>query len=358
MPPFSLLVKPAGADCNLGCRYCFYREKATLYPQTPHPRMTEKTLRELLRRYPAGSIAFQGGEPTLMGEAFYRRAAEIAAGGIDFSIQTNGTLITPSFAEFLAGNDWLVGLSIDGPEPLHDRYREQFAAVRRGYDRLMAAGAKTNTMTLVSKANIGHAEEVYRFLRDELGSKNQQYIECTAPASCAISGEEWGEFLCRLFDAWFFDGDTHRISIRLFDSIISKLVFGSPLVCQFAADCRNYLVVEWNGDVYPCDFHVEKAWKLGNIHENPLEELWESAKMRDFGLRKQDWPEQCGKCEYLAFCMGDCPRNRPTHSAGCDDPVAPQAGRATLRQPSVMCAGYKRFFAYALPRLESLAASI
>lgn len=333
---FPLLVKPAGADCNLACGYCFYREKSALYPDTPHPRMSEEVLRALLRQYPAGSIAFQGGEPTLMGEEFFRKAAEWGR-GVEFSLQTNGTLVTRSLARFLAGQDWLVGVSIDGAEAIHNRYRQRFDAALAGYRELVAAGAKVNTLTLVSAANIGHAREIYRFLRDRVGSRFHQYIECTTPERFAIDGEKWGDFLIELFDTWAGDGDQHRVSIRLFDSLVSQLVYGHASVCQFANTCRNYLVVEWNGDVYPCDFHVTKELRLGNIMEQSLEEMFIGARERMFGERKRDWAGACDRCEFLPFCHGDCPKNR--------DPATRQ---------SRLCAGYKRFFAHALPRLEAI----
>lgn len=339
MAPYSLLVKPAGADCNLACRYCFYRKNSSLYPRAPHPRMTEATLAELLRQYPEGAIAFQGGEPTLMGEDFFRKADELGGGRIAFSLQTNGTLVTPSFARFLAERDWLVGVSVDGPEALHNPNRGGFDAVRRGYDALVSTGAKVNTLTLVNKDNVHSAAAIYRFLRDEWGSLNHQYIECVAPASHAISGDEWGGFLMELFDAWFFDGDARRVSVRLFDSIVARLAFGRPDVCQFAADCRNYLVVEWNGDVYPCDFHVGEEYRLGNIREQRLDDMFRSEKFAAFGRRKREWAAKCNMCEFLPFCMGDCPKNR--------DPGT---------RESAMCPGYRRFFAHALPRLRQLLA--
>lgn len=333
---FPLLVKPAGADCNLACGYCFYREKSALYPGCPHPRMSEEVLRELLGQYRAGSIAFQGGEPTLMGEGFFRKAAEWGQ-GVEFSLQTNGTLVDASLAQFLASEDWLVGVSIDGPKAVHDQYRQKYDAAVAGYRRLVAAGAKVNTLTLVSAANIGRAREVYRFLRDRVGSRFHQYIECTTPERFAIDGEKWGDFLIELFDTWAGDGDQHRVSVRLFDSLVSELVYGRASVCQFADTCRNYLVVEWNGDVYPCDFHVTPELKLGNIMERSLEEMFADAREWAFGERKRDLPGECERCEFLPFCQGDCPKNR--------NPATRQ---------SRLCAGYKRFFAHALPRLEAI----
>jgi uncharacterized protein len=333
---FSLLVKPAGADCNLACGYCFYREKSALYRHAPRLMMEDKVLRRLLDVYRGGHIAFQGGEPTLMGLDFFRRAQELSH-EVDFSLQTNGTLLDGDWARFLRDHHWLVGLSVDGPEAIHNRFRQHYDLAKRGYDALVAAGAMVNTLTLVSAANIDHPQEVYRFVRDEWGSLNQQYIECTTPPAFAIDGEKWGDFLIGLFDTWLGDGDAHRVSIRLFDTLVARMVYGRSEVCQFAGNCCNYLVVEWNGDIYPCDFHVTKDLRLGNILTDDLETVFRSPKFREFGRRKRNWSAECAACPYLPFCQGDCPKNR--------DPLTRQ---------SRLCSGYKRFFAHALPILRTL----
>lgn len=333
---FSLLVKPAGADCNLACGYCFYREKSALYRHAPRLRMEDKVLRRLLDVYRGGHIAFQGGEPTLMGLDFFRRAQELSH-AVDFSLQTNGTLLNGDWARFLRDHHWLVGLSVDGPEEIHNRFRQHYDLAKRGYDALVAAGAMVNTLTLVSAANIDHPQEVYHFVRDEWGSLNQQYIECTTPPAFAIDGEKWGDFLIGLFDTWLGDGDAHRVSIRLFDTLVARMVYGRSEVCQFAGNCCNYLVVEWNGDIYPCDFHVTKDLRLGNILTDDLETVFRSPKFREFGRRKRNWSAECAACPYLPFCQGDCPKNR--------DPLTRQ---------SRLCSGYKRFFAHALPILRTL----
>lgn len=318
MREFSLLVKPAGSACNLNCPYCFYRGHGEVAP------MSDAVLERMLSTYRAlplaqHAVAFQGGEPLIMGEAFYRRAAEFGD-GIDFSLQTNATLVTESLAKFFAEKNWLVGVSP------HWRMSEvekmgggggDFAAGRKGYDELVKAGVAVNVLQLITKNNVHEPEALYHFVRDELKSNWQQYIECTAPAPFAITGEEWGEFLCRLFDEWVKEGDEHTVSVRLFDSVVSQLVRGVPTMCNFATDCRNYLVVERNGDVYPCDFHVVDELKLGNVMTHSWEELLSSPIYTSFGLRKRAFP--------------DCPRNR-----------------------GELDVGWKRFFEHALPHLKKL----
>lgn len=291
MRPFSLLVKPVGSACNLACPYCFYRGHGS------SARMDEGLLDRLLSSYRAlpiatHAVAFQGGEPLLAGEAFFRRAAARGE-GVSFSVQTNATLVTEALADFFAREDWLVGVS-----PHWDARGCGASASlgREGYRRLRAAGVRTNILQLVTAGNVGEPERLYRHLRDDLGATYHQYIECTSPSAFAVTGAAWGEFLCRLFDVWRGDGDVRRVSVRLFDSIVAQLRFGVPTVCNFARDCRNYLVVDANGDVYPCDFHVLPGHRLGNVLAQSWEELVASPAYRAFGERKLAFP--------------DCPRNR------------------------------------------------
>lgn len=316
MRGFSLLVKPAGDACNLACPYCFYRGHGGIDGAR---RMSEATLERVLSSYreiplPSHDIAFQGGEPLLMGEDFFRRAAEFGE-GIGFSVQTNATLVTPSLAKFFAEADWLIGVSPHWN--MKDKSEKATSEGEKGYWRLVEAGVKTNILQLITKKNVNEPEALYYYIRDELKCNWQQYIECTEPAGFAITGEEWGEFLCRLFEVWRKEKDEHRVSVRLFDSIISQLVNGVPTMCNFGRDCRNYLVIEANGDVYPCDFHVRPEFKLGNILVNSWETLIESPRYTAFGERKRNFP--------------DCPRNRGT-----------------------LDVGWQRFFVHAVPYFRKL----
>ena len=312
MPNFSLLVKPVGSDCNLTCPYCFYRGHGA------SARMDGELLSLILSTYralplAAHAIAFQGGEPLLAGEAFFRQAAELGA-GISFSVQTNATSVTESLAKFFADEGWLVGVS---PHWDAQRCGPSAGCGLEGYRRLRAAGVKTNVLQLVTADNVGEPERLYRHIRDDLGATFHQYIECTAPSAFAVTGEAWGEFLCRLFDVWRGEGDVRRVSVRLFDSIVAQFKFGVPTMCNFARDCRNYLVVEANGDVYPCDFHVTPEYRLGNIRTDSWETILASPVYARFGERKRAYP--------------DCPRNRGT-----------------------LDAGWRRFFAHAVPFLKEL----
>ena len=330
MKPFSILLKPVGAACNLDCRYCFYSDHAT-------GAIPRELLSRLLDTYCAlpfsgKSVALQGGEPLLAPDYVFD---EMEAHGLSRSLQTNATLMTPEMAARLARGGWLVGASVDGPAELHNAVRcDSFAAVERGIRMMEDAGVDYNLLTVVSKANVSRPEDVYLFLKERFATRFHQYIECTGPhAEWAIGGEEWGEFLVRLFDEWIKE-DARSVSIRLFDSIVSTLVRGFPTQCSFAQDCRQYLVVEHDGSVYPCDFHVLPELKLGNVATDGWETLLASPVYARFAAAKTaGLPDECRRCEYFRFCRGDCPRNRRS-----------------------LCKGWRRFFAHAIPRLAELAA--
>ena len=358
---FSLLIKPASADCNLRCRYCFYLDKGALFGGGSH-RMDCGTLETLTRAYLALPLrqhcfAWQGGEPTLMGLDFFREAARLQirhkrhGANIANALQTNATLIDDSWAEFLHAHKMLAGVSIDGPAAIHDASRRTIggaathADVLRGYHALRRHGVDTNVLSLVSAANAAHPLDIYRHLRD-LGAAFHQYIECVEfdargellPFS--LRAGQWGEFLCRIFDEWFAH-DTRRVSVRLFDSILSRLLAGAPTQCAMNGDCRNYLVIEHNGDVFPCDFHVRAELRLGNIHRDPFPSLLATPAYADFGARKNPHSAVCSACRYLPLCMGDCPKNR-----------APSVGRSHL------CEGWQLFYSHTIARFEELAARL
>ncbi len=361
MDAFSLLVKPAGADCNLRCGYCFYLEKGALYEGRAH-RMDDATLVRLVRGYlalPFGAhtFAFQGGEPLLMGEDFFRRVVALqrrygrVGARILNCVQTNGTLVTPSLAKFFAEEDFLLGVSVDGPAEIHDARRRtadgrgSHALVIRGLEYLKAAGVKVNLLTLVSQSNVRSPREVYTYLTEVLGCRHLQFIECVETGSPdSISAEEWADFMIGIFDAWF-ERDRTRVSIRLFDSVVSKLLTGNANSCAMGCDCRSYFVVEHNGDVYPCDFFVEPSLRLGNVHEQDWDELWDDPRHTAFGARKRVLHADCKVCPYVNFCQGDCPKNRSGHGFQMD-------GAAVRSQ---LCEGWKRIYAHILPRLEAVA---
>jgi len=366
MKPFSLLVKPASADCNLKCRYCFYLEKAALYPGTSRHRMSDEVLEKMIRSYlateqPQYAFGWQGGEPTLMGLDFFRKITDLqqrhARKGsvIANGLQTNGTLLDCSLAKHLADFRFLVGVSVDGPAEIHDANRVavdgqgSHAAVMRGIECLKQAGVEFNILTLVSRTNVGDAVGIYRYLRDA-GFLYHQYIECVEFDAAgrlqpyAIDGAAWGKFLCELFDAWY-QADTRRVSIRLFDSILAMLVDGVANVCHMGKDCCQYLMVEHNGDVYPCDFYAVPGLKLGNVLNESWEQMLGSPAYKAFGARKRSWNERCEACEYQLLCGGDCQKNRPFEGR---DPT----------ELSPLCEGWKRFYGHTLERFRGLAEDI
>jgi uncharacterized protein len=360
---FSLLIKPASYCCNLRCPRCFYLGKRALFGQG-NLRMSDQVLAAMIEKFmaldlPTATFAWQGGEPTLMGLDFYQRAVDLQARfarpgrSIANALQTNGTLLNDDWAAFLHAYRFLVGLSLDGPPRLHDRSRTwpdgrgSHAETSRGLEVLKKHAVEFNALTLVSSANQDFPLEIYQHLK-ALGVQYQQYIECVEfdragklrPGS--VAPQKWGEFLCALFDEWF-KADTRAVSVRLFDSILVKLLEGVANVCALGNDCRQYFVVEHNGDIYPCDFHVSPEWRLGNITRDSFAQLLDSPRFRAFGARKREWGANCRDCEFLELCAGCCPKNR---------------GAGRPENPSALCAGWKMFYRHTLPRFRELAARI
>ena len=328
MKPFSLLVKPAGGGCNLDCSYCFYKKGHAA------GMMSLDTAARTFGAYAAlpfegKSVAFQGGEPLL---AYGTGVLQmIDSCPVEKSLQTNATLVTEEIAEFLARGGWLVGASLDGPRPLNRLRGNSFDDTVRGIRRLEEANVDYNLLTVVSKANVLKPREVYLYLRDNFSTRFHQYIECTGPCD-EITGEEWGEFLVGVFDEWI-KRDARTVSIRLFDSIVSQMLLGFPTQCSFGESCRQYLVIEHDGSVYPCDFHVRPDLRIGNINDSSFEELVASPVYERFAAVKMAClPAKCRECRFFEFCRGDCPRSSQR-----------------------LCAGWQRFFAHALPRLRELA---
>jgi serine-type anaerobic sulfatase-maturating enzyme len=362
----SVLIKPAGPDCNMACSYCFYREKEALYPGAPVHRMSEAVLEETMRQIfaqpiPAVSIGWQGGEPTLMGLPFFRKAVDLqtrfgqgkSAGN---GLQTNGLLLDRAWADFLKEYRFLVGLSLDGPEHVHDHYRRlsggqgTWAKIVDAAKLLLDTDTAVNALVVVNEYSARFPREIYEFHK-ALGLNHMQFIPCveTDPrdgnlaAPFSVSAEAIGEFLTAIFDLWradFKNGEPTTF-IRYFDSVFFRYVDREPPECDLLAECGTYLVVEHNGDVYACDFFVEERWRLGNVMNGKLVHLLNSAKQTEFGRMKTRLPGPCAACEWLNYCRGGCPKDR-------------------LRDPrdaglSHFCAGYKKFFAHADPHLKALA---
>lgn len=328
--------------------------------------MTDRVLDRLVKSFMSTdqaqhSFAWQGGEPTLMGLDFFKKAVALQKKSgregqvVTNGLQTNGTLITSDFAKHLAEHKFLVGVSLDGPAAIHDYFRKYadgrgtHADVLKGIGNLTQNKVEFNILTLVSRSNVRKAAEVYGYLCDK-GFLYQQYIECVEfdgkgqLMPFAVSGDEWGDFLCEIFDIWI-KADTRRVSIRLFDSIVLKLVDGVSNCCPMGTDCRQYFVVEHNGDIYTCDFFVQKDMKLGNLMEDSWQAFLGHHAYEEFGKRKRDLNEACIKCEYLNLCAGDCPKHR--YSTGLNP-----------GNLSSLCAGWSKFYKHSLPRFEALAQDI
>jgi uncharacterized protein len=360
-PSFHLLAKPTGASCNLDCAYCFFLGKEGLYPGATQ-RMTDETLEQYIRqlleshRTPEVTIAWQGGEPTLMGLKFFRRAVELgkqyARPGqtLVHTIQTNGTKINREWAQFFAKNGFLVGLSIDGPRELHDAYRRDragkpvFDKVMRGLDALREQGVDWNSLTTVNAANEDHPVEVYEFLRDDCGCEFIQLIpiverpcENGVPygydvTERSVSPEGWGRFLNGVFDAWV-RRDVGKVFVQMFDVALANW-YGEPSgLCVHTASCGTALALEFNGDVYACDHFVEPDYLRGNIHETHLAELVSVKQQQMFGNGKQTaLPQYCLDCDVRFACHGGCVKDRIRHAPN---------GQPGL---NYLCPGYKAFF--------------
>lgn len=366
--PFHVLTKPIGPICNLDCEYCFYLKKGELYPNTRSFRMTDEVLEAFVRQYieshPMGTeeinFAWQGGEPTLMGVDFFQKAVAFQQGyarpgvRISNSLQTNGTRLNDEWGLFLRENHFLVGLSIDGPREMHDRYRLDkrgegtFDQVMAGLELLKRHAVDFNTLTVVNDANGSYPIEVYNFLKST-GSTFFQFIpiverEENGIGARSVGSEQYGRFLNGIFDTWLRQGDVGRIFVRDFDTFLA-LVMGYPSpICVHAETCGRAVALEHNGDLYSCDHFVNPEDHVGNILQTTLGAMLDDAQQSTFGTNKRDkLPHYCRSCEFLKVCNGGCPKDRLI-----DTPD----GEPGL---NYLCAGYKIFFSHAIPVLQNMA---
>jgi uncharacterized protein len=316
--------------------------------------MSDEVLEQLIKSYmatsqPTYAFAWQGGEPTLMGLDFYRKVVALqkqygTKGAIvSNGLQTNATRIDEELARHFARYRFLLGCSFDGPDTIHDCYRRTLKGngthqmVLSGIDTLKRHGVEFNILVLVSKANVERSAEIYQYLKGK-GFYFQQYVPCVEfdengrLLPFAINGREWGEFLCALFDQWY-PNDFNKVSIRLFDSVLQKMVDGTVNVCHMDRNCCQYFVVEYNGDIYPCDFFVEAPLKLGNIMDTGWAEAFASQAYQDFGAQKSQWNLQCKSCDCLNYCRGDCLKQRL------------YAGNSA-ENLSWLCEGWRQFYRY------------
>ena len=380
--PFHLLAKPAGAACNLGCQYCFFLSKENLYGERESPLMSEATLTTYMEQLFASTpgrdvqVAWQGGEPMLRGLDFFRRSVELAERlrkphqHVLHTVQTNGTLIDDEWAAFFKRNNYLVGLSIDGPRDLHDAYRigkkgkGSFDDVIRGWNVLQKHGVDTNILCTIHAKNAERPLDVYRFFRDELKARYIQFIpivERATEGTLAIANRGWGgtkgkdrplykqegslvtdrtvsagkfgQFLIEIFDDWV-KRDVGTVYVTTFDVSLGSWL-GQHNACIVAPTCGGALVMEHNGDVYSCDHFVEPDHKLGNVKHTPLAMLVNSEKQRRFGESKyESLPQYCKECPVLFACYGECPRNRFIKTPDGEEGL------------NYLCAGYRAFFTH------------
>ncbi|MBL7066528.1 MAG: anaerobic sulfatase maturase [Candidatus Marinimicrobia bacterium] len=333
-PLSNILIKPAGPDCNLACDYCFYLDKTGLFQKKSKHRMSVEVLRELMRQLLQQgtqqiSVAWQGGEPTLMGVDFFRKAVEFqnqyAAGKVvGNSLQTNGLLIDDRWTSFLREHHSLVGLSIDGPQHIHDHYRKDRGG-RGSWEKVVAAATlmlendvEVNALSTINAYSVNYPDEIYDYLK-ALGFRFMQFIPIVETsengggvAPYSVAPRDYGDFLIRLFDRWLadFEYGEPTTSIRYFESLFYRYVNMQPPDCTLMEHCGPYVVVEYNGDVYACDFFVEPAWRLGNIMKNRLIDLLNSPRQQEFGNQKAELPKKCRNCPWFSFCFGGCPKDR------------------------------------------------
>ena len=389
-PRFHLLAKPSGSTCNIDCKYCFFLSKEALYPNDKH-RMSDTTLQAYIRqlmeshRLPEVTVAWQGGEPTLMGLDFFRRAMELVeqhrrpGQQVSHTFQTNGIALDDDWCAFLKAHGFLVGLSVDGPREIHDTNRVTrngqgtFDLVMKGWAKLRQHGVDFNILCTVNAANQDHGRRVYRFFRDELGASWIQFIPIVERATAqtihianlgwserpkekrllytqsgslvterTVGGEQYGRFLIDVFEEWVRH-DVGKVYVQLFDVTLEAL-FGRHKLCIHAPTCGKGPALEHNGDLYACDHFVEPGFRLGNIHDTHMAELMALPAQRKFGEDKRDTlTRQCRDCEVRPLCNGGCPKDRFALS------------RDGEPGHNYLCEGLYRFFTHSRPAMQQMA---
>lgn len=373
--PFQVMAKPRGAICNLNCHYCFYLQKEALYPQSDF-RMPDAVLERFVRQYIAAhagaaevTFAWQGGEPALLGLPFFAQAValqeryRLPGQRVRNALQTNGVLLDDAWGRFLREQDFLVGVSLDGPPELHDVYRRDkggqgtFARVVAGIDVLKRHGVPFNILTCVNDANVRQPLSVYRFLRDAIGAEFIQFLPIVEPvvepvpasplpalvSPRSVAGEAYGAFLIAIFDEWV-RRDVGRVAVQIFEAALGIWAGLGPGLCIFDATCGRGLALEHNGDVYACDHYVTPEHRLGNLQTSTLIELVDSpAQVRFGGAKRDGLPAVCRQCAVRFACNGGCPKDRLLVTAG---------GEAGL---NYLCAGYKAFFTHIDRPMQAMA---
>ena len=375
--PLYVMLKPAGAHCNLACKYCYYLEKNKLYPTAQRHLMSDEMLEQFTREYIEAQtmnqvlFTWHGGEPLLRSIDFYRKALSLQqkyAGGrrIDNVIQTNGTLLTDEWCEFFAQNHWLVGISIDGPQPDHDHYRLTAAGkpswqkVMQGIKLLKKHGVEWNAMAVVNAYNANHPLEFYRFFKEN-GCQFLQFTPIVerltrhedgrtlasladkdeiSLSEASVVPEQWGYFLCAIFDEWVRK-DVGKIFVEIFDCTLANWMGISPGICAYSKECGHAGVMEHNGDVYSCDHFVFPEYKLGNIRDHSLIDMLYGEQQQEFSrLKHSSLPRQCKECDMEFACHGECPKNRF---------MKDQYGDSGL---NYLCLGYYHFYQHVAPYMD------
>lgn len=375
--PLYVMLKPAGAHCNLACKYCYYLEKNKLYPTAQRHLMSDEMLEQFTREYIEAQtmnqvlFTWHGGEPLLRSIDFYRKALSLQqkyAGGrcIDNVIQTNGTLLTDEWCEFFAQNHWLVGISIDGPQPDHDHYRLTAAGkpswkkVMQGIKLLKKHGVEWNAMAVVNAYNANHPLEFYCFFKENgcqflqftpiverltrhedgrtlasLADKNEIPL-----SEASVAPEQWGYFLCAIFDEWVRK-DVGKIFVEIFDCTLANWMGISPGICAYSKECGHAGVMEHNGDVYSCDHFVFPEYKLGNIRDHSLIDMLYGEQQQEFSrLKHSSLPRQCKECDMEFACHGECPKNRFMKDKYGDSGL------------NYLCPGYYHYYQHVAPYMD------
>jgi uncharacterized protein len=362
----SLLIKPASAVCNLDCSYCFYLDRdADPYKSLPARRMSFETLERLVDTwlfysYPASTFAFQGGEPTLAGLAFFEKLVEFQkhygrnSQSVSNALQTNAMLLDDNWARLFKEYNWLLGVSLDGPQEINDLYRYNkegrgtWKRVIQSIETLQKHHVEFNCLCVLSQANVDKPRELYRFYRS-LGIDNIQFIPLAEfdtdgnPMPFTISPEQYGRFLCEIFDLWW--PDRRKIRIRFFDNTAEALAGMKPGTCTMHETCDSYVVVEYNGDVYPCDFFVEGGWKIGNMTLDSWSEIARRQRRFSFASKKTLAHPECQVCEYQSICHGGCPKFR-------------HGPHRRFEDLDYFCSAYKMIFAKSVEPLKRDVAKI
>ena len=375
--PLYVMLKPASAHCNLACKYCYYLEKNKLYPTAQRHLMSDEMLEQFTREYIEAQTMSQvlftwhGGEPLLRSIDFYRKALSLQqkyAGGrcIDNVIQTNGTLLTDEWCEFFAQNHWLVGISIDGPQPDHDHYRLTAAGkpswkkVMQGIKLLKKHGVEWNAMAVVNAYNANHPLEFYRFFKEN-GCQFLQFTPIVerltrhedgrtlasladkdeiSLSEASVAPEQWGYFLCAIFDEWVRK-DVGKIFVEIFDCTLANWMGISPGICAYSKECGHAGVMEHNGDVYSCDHFVFPEYKLGNIRDHSLIDMLYGEQQQEFSrLKHSSLPRQCKECDMEFACHGECPKNRFMKDKYGDSGL------------NYLCPGYYHYYQHVAPYMD------